>query len=294
VLNQFNLAVSDSPQLPASPQRPSSPKPPSLRPASPQGSSSPQSPTRPASLQEGQAAEFNLLAGKTLGEVSNVLSEVSSFAALSPLSKVQATAPKLGITGESMFAVGGLWQTGAAASTLTKLFSSASTPGDQKQLLMKSVDLLRGVSNTISGLTGAAVFNPNTNPVAGKISSVTWALSEGANVLQQAAEAISQGRTLNQEQLVRVAQIVGSGLKFAGIVASLSGVSGRAPIIAETVGSAAGISSGFLNLHNKGYDVASTVSGYYNTFVDYLRNMSGRTSSQPQSGGFNSNADEMV
>jgi len=130
------------------------------------------------------------------------------------------------------------------------------------------------------------VFNPNTNPVAGKISSVTWALSEGANVLQQTAEVISKGRTLDKEQLVHLGQIVGSGLKFAGIVASLSGVSGNGPIIAEAVGSAAGISSGFLNLHNKGYDVASTVSGYYNTFVDYLRNVSGRTGSQPQSREF--------
>jgi hypothetical protein len=279
--NQLNLAVSHSLQLPESPQGASSSgpevqqRPTELRPASLRADAE----IHPASQQQGQTAEFNLLAGKTLGEVSNILSEASSFASIANL---LSAAVGTGITGESMFAIGGAWQAGAAASQLTKLFSSASTPEDQKQLLMKSVDLMRGVSNTISGLTGAAVFNPNTNPVAGKISSVTWALSEGANVLQQTAEAISKGRTLDKEQLVHLGQIVGSGLKFAGIVASLSGVSGNGPIISEVVGSAAGISSGLLNLQNKGYDVTSTVSGYYNTFVDYLRNMSGRTGSQPQ------------
>jgi hypothetical protein len=181
-----------------------------------------------------------------------------------------------------MFAIGGLWQGTGAAQDLANTFGSATTLDDQKKLLNRSVDLLRGVLNTISGFTGAAEFHPHENPHVAKTSSVTWAISEGVNVVQQMAQAISKGKTLDKEQLVHLGQIVGSGLKFGGIVASLKGASGSGPIIAQTVGSAASLSSGVLNLQNKGYDLRSTAAGYYNSVTTYLRSMSGLTGSEHQ------------
>jgi hypothetical protein len=226
---------------------------------------------RPASAPspQNQAATLNLFAGKTLGEISNVLSEASSFLTLQGQ---HGASNGTGLSGESLFAIGGIWSTGAAGQNVADLFGSASTPEQKKELIEQSVELMRGLASTLSGLTGVVAATPNGNEIASKISSAAWAVGEGLNAGLEASRALSNG-TLNKEQLVHLGQIAGSSLKFAGIVASLAGASGNGPIIAQAVGSGLSISSGALNLQHKGYDVASTISSYANSFVGHLGSM---------------------
>jgi hypothetical protein len=274
-----------------------------LRPASPQGqptleTQSPQASRRsalqanvrlrPASQRLSQAPSFSLFGGKALGEISNILSETSAF--LENENRHVASAGT-GFTGETMFALGGLWQAGAAGGNFVNLYNSASSPEDRKKLVEQSIEFMRGVSNTVSGLAGIASHTPNANPIAGKISSVAWALSEGVNAALQTYEALSNGRGLNRDQIVHLGQIVGSVAKFAGIVASLKS-SENGPIIAQAVGSGISISSGVYNLYNKGY--ITSVGQYYRNFMDYLRAMSSGTASQPMSTARNPHPDEMV
>ncbi|RZU42220.1 hypothetical protein BDD14_3773 [Edaphobacter modestus] len=229
-----------------------------------------------------EAARFNTFAGKVTGEVSNVLSEAGGLAGNATVGKV----------GEGLFAAGGVWQTGAAASKFSSLLGSASSPEQKKQLLLAGLDLMKGLSNTVSGITG--VQGLNGSPLAGKISSATWALSEGTNALTQGYEAIAAGKSLSPEQMVRLGQVIGSSLKTVGSVASAAGVSGNAPTIVQTVGTGFSIASGALNLHNKGYDVSSTANHYYNSFVGFLQSSRPKSDPEPVLGQYNPNAHDLV
>lgn len=229
------------------------------------------------------AASFNTFAGKTTGEVSNVLSEAGGLAGNTTVGKA----------GEGLFAAGGVWQAGAAASKFSSLLGSASSPEQQKQLLLAGVDVIKGLSNTVSGVTG--VVGLNGSPLAGKISSATWSASEGLNALTEGYKAVSEGKPLSKEQIVHYGQIIGSVLKAGGSAASAAGVSGNAPTIAQTVGAGFSIASGALNLHNKGYDVSSTANHYYNNFVGFLQNFRPHKSKpEPVQGQYNPNAHDMV
>ncbi len=229
------------------------------------------------------AASFNLLSGKTLGEVSNVLSEAGTLAG----------STKTGIAGESLFGVGGLWQAGTAGVEFSNLLSSDSSPQQQKQLLSAGIDLMKGVLNTTSGVTGV-IGGATGSAGANKASSVTWALSEGANALTQAYEAVSAGKALTPEQMVRLGQVVGSTLKFGGTVASLAGVTGNAPSIAQVAGTAVSMGSGVMNLNNKDYDLGSTVKQYTDTIAGMLSTRRGQNNPEPTPGEFNPDAHQMV
>jgi hypothetical protein len=137
------------------------------------------------------AATVNTFAGRTAGEVSNLLSEVGSLTGNATVGKV----------GESLFAVGGIWQTGAAAGKFSNILGSNSSPEQKKQLLLAGLDLMKGLSNAVSGITG--VQGLKGSPPAGKISSVTWALSEGTNALMQGYEAIVEGESLSPQWIAR-------------------------------------------------------------------------------------------
>jgi len=231
-------------------------------------------PSRAAAAQQGKPATFNLFSGRALGDISNVLSEASSF--LSSKGK-HAASVGAGVAGESLFTVGGVWQAATAGKSFVSLYNSASSPTKQKELLAQAVDFMKGVSNTISGGTGIAALTPNASAALGKASSVTWALSEGTNAIMQAQQALTQEKPLSKEQLVNIGQVIGSTMKFAGIVASLAGAPGNGPIIAQVLGSGASISSGVLNLNSKGYSLSATVSHYANQ----LKSMAGLGNTPP-------------
>jgi hypothetical protein len=229
-----------------------------------------------------EAARFNTFAGKATGEVSNVLSEAGSLAGNATLGKV----------GEGLFVAGGVWQTGVAASKFSSLLGSTSSPEQKKQLLLAGLDLMKGLSNTVSGITG--VQGVNGSHLAAEISSATWALSEGTNVLTQGYEAIAAGKSLSPEQMVRLGQVIGSSLKTVGSVASAAGVSGNVPTIVQTVGTGFSIASGALNLHNKGYDVSSTANHYFNSFAGFLQSFRPKSNPEPVLGQYNPNAHDLV
>jgi hypothetical protein len=229
------------------------------------------------------AARFNLFGGRTLGEVSNSLSETGTLTG----------STKTGIAGEALFTVGGLWRTASAGVEFSNLCKSASSPQQQKQLLFTGMELMRGVSSTVSGITG--VIGDATGISGVRLTSnLTWALSEGINAVRQGHDAVLAGKALTPEQMVRLGQVVGSTLKFGGLVASMAGVAGNAPTIALVAGTAVNMGSGVMNLNNKGYDLVSTVKEYTDTMAGLLPNRRGRNDSDPTPDELNPNAHEMV
>jgi hypothetical protein len=202
---------------------------------------------------------ISYFAGKVLGEISNLLSEASSFLVLqetrNPASerKFQVDSQGTGFTGEALFTIGGLSLAGDAGMNFWKAYNTPQTPERREKLVKEAIEFVKGVANTLSGAAGMAGNDPHVDSIAGKISSGAWAFSEGANALMQGYEAYQRGKTLDKEQLVHLGQIAGSALKFAGIVVSLTPKSGIAAIGVEVAGSAASIATGFLNLYNKGH-----------------------------------------
>jgi hypothetical protein len=199
-----------------------------------------------------------------------------------------------GITGEALFALGGAWQAGSAGYAGFKELKELDVvdaireagPEALAALLDNGVHFLKGLANLASGITGLVAQTSKT-PVVGQVSSGLWGGAELVNLTQHLAQLCYATRNkpnLGKDEMVNLGQFVGSALKFSGIVWQLSGKSGNAPIITQTVGIGTSIGSGLLNLQNKGYFNEAFQSA--EQFVSDVNTFLGRGGTQvdPESG----------
>jgi hypothetical protein len=150
---------------------------------------------------------FKGFSGKTLGELSNTLGELSST--LVALNRQHSPTPgsiATGVIGESLFGFGGVWQLVSALNSLRR-----------ERNVTGCLALLQGFANATSGTTGVISAIPNSPLPAGVISQATWAIGEGANMIQQANRYWRVNPNwIDAEQTVCVGQFVASAVKFTG------------------------------------------------------------------------------
>lgn len=204
--------------------------------------------------------------GQLGGESTNVIAEAGNLAS----SAGHASFPGAVVAGlgETAYMGSGLAAAYAAANKMASDLSSAS-PASKLDIMGHGIQVLQGISGATSGGTGVASAivgvhgSATTAEKLGQASSATWAISEGINALQHAhklASSLYAHGGLNQEQSVHFGQLVGSAMKLTGIGLSLGGGSATTATALQAGGSAAAVMAGSLNLYQKGYSPAATMS----------------------------------
>lgn len=187
-----------------------------------------------------QGPRLKGFSGKTLGELSNLLGEISSLMVAYNQATPGSTA--LNFLGESLFSVGGMWQ-----------FYSGLKELERRKNWTLIFDYIQGAANTVSGISGAASSFSETPVGAGKTSQIAWAIGEGTNMIRQTQEYFMVGENwIDEEQSIRIAQFMASTFKLAGIVTIYSGGSSKYAFM-ELAGTLIGASSGIANLRHKGH-----------------------------------------
>jgi hypothetical protein len=209
--------------------------------------------------------------GKTLGEISNFLSEISTT--LVQHSGVNLTTIAIGATGESLYGFSGGW-----------VVISAITRWNSETPIQNSAVLAQGLSSLISGATGVASAFPSTASVFSVSSSATWAISEALNIVQRIHQfGWEIDRGFNKETSICLLQLMGSTIKFVGIVLLLTGGNGLW-VLAEFFGTLITFTSGIMNLKHKDRALGD-ISQRGNTMLLEVSHIARRVSQSRNQGG---------